>query len=85
MIGVIAPEGLDLGEQPATVLAPQDCKGLEFDIVILVEPHSIRTATDQAGLYVALTRATQQLHIVHALPLPPALADALGNAERLPS
>jgi DNA helicase IV len=43
--------------------------------VVVVEPSQIHT--DQRGgrlLYIALTRAVQALAIVHAAPLPPALA-----------
>ena len=50
-------------------------KGLEFDDVIVVEPSAL-VASDQRGLrllYVTLTRATQQLTVVHATPLPDSL------------
>ena len=50
-------------------------KGLEFDAVILVEPAAfldleIPEVTALRLLYVALTRAVQQLAIVHSQPLP---------------
>ncbi|WP_034593207.1 HelD family protein [Hamadaea tsunoensis] len=51
-------------------------KGLEFDSVVVVEPARI-VAAEQRGLqrlYVALTRAVSVLHVVHAEPLPAALA-----------
>ena len=50
-------------------------KGLELDSVIVVEPARI-VAEEPQGLrvlYVALTRATQRLTVVHAEPLPDAL------------
>jgi DNA helicase IV len=63
-------------EAPVSVLTVTAAKGLEFDQVVLVEPASV---LDQPGglgdLYVALTRPTQQLTIVHAQPLPPVLGD----------
>lgn len=47
-------------------------KGLEFDEVILVEPADIVESSPQGlnDLYVAMTRATQGLTVVHARPLP---------------
>lgn len=47
-------------------------KGLEFDEVVLVEPEEIVSASPQGfnDLYVAVTRATQGLSLVHDLPLP---------------
>jgi DNA helicase IV len=51
-------------------------KGLELDGVVVVEPGRIVAEEPQGlrALYVALTRATQRLTIVHAEPLPEALA-----------
>lgn len=62
------------------VLGAGQVKGLEFDHVVLVEPAAI--APDPAGLrllYVALTRATQSLLVVHAEPVPAPLADPVGR------
>jgi hypothetical protein len=68
---VITP--VPLGDVPAaTVLAPHEAKGLEFDTVVLVEPDAI-LAGSPADLYVALTRATQHLGVLHTRPLPPSL------------
>jgi DNA helicase IV len=56
------------------VLSAREAKGLEFDHVVLAEPAGI--VDEVAGvqgrrhLYVALTRATQTLTVVHSLPLP---------------
>ena len=58
-----------------TLLAPPEAKGLEFDAVVVVEPSGVYD--DERGgrlLYIALTRAVQALTVVHAAPLPPALA-----------
>jgi DNA helicase IV len=62
--------------RPITLLAPEAAKGLEFDGVVLVEPAAI-AGTDRRGLrllYVAMTRPIRQLTMVHADPLPEALA-----------
>jgi DNA helicase IV len=50
-------------------------KGLELDSVIVVEPARIVAEEPQGlrALYVALTRSTQRLAVVHAEPLPAAL------------
>ncbi|WP_433868986.1 RNA polymerase recycling motor ATPase HelR [Saccharopolyspora sp. CA-218241] len=50
-------------------------KGLEFDAVLVVDPGRILAdgPSGAAELYVALTRATQRLGVVHRDPLPPVL------------
>ncbi|UOZ05140.1 RNA polymerase recycling motor ATPase HelR [Amycolatopsis sp. WQ 127309] len=63
---VIGPPGV-----PGTVPA-SETKGLEFDAVLVVEPAKI-LADSAADLYVALTRATQRLGVLHREPLPQAL------------
>jgi DNA helicase IV len=68
-VAVIVPPGSRL-DVPGTVLTPREAKGLEFDVVVVVEPGKIGSPAD---LYVALTRATQRLGIVHAESLPAAL------------
>jgi DNA helicase IV len=59
-----------------TLLPPAATKGLEFDAVVVVEPAEIvaESGGDLRLLYVVLTRAVQQLRVVHSHPLPPALA-----------
>ena len=53
------------------VLAPRQTKGLEFDAVVLVEPAAIAEgAGATSDLYVAMTRPTQRLVLVHARDLP---------------
>jgi DNA helicase IV len=66
---VIGPPGV-----PGTVPASQT-KGLEFDAVLVVEPQQILAGGPRgaAELYVALTRATQRLGVLHRDPLPQAL------------
>jgi len=55
-----------------TVLPVSAVKGLEFDAVVVVEPARIVAETPQGlrSLFVALTRPTQRLAMVHAEPLP---------------
>ena len=57
------------------LLTARDAKGLEFDHVIVVEP-ALLAAREQGlrELYVALTRPTQTLVVIHARPLPPPLS-----------
>jgi DNA helicase IV len=57
------------------LLTPRQAKGLEFDHVVVVEPALI--AASRQGLrelYVALTRPTKTLVVVHARPLPAELS-----------
>lgn len=67
---IIGPPGT-----PNTV-APTDTKGLEFDAVLVVYPEQVlaQGARGAADLYVALTRATQRLGVLHRDPLPQALS-----------
>lgn len=60
---------------PGTVPASQT-KGLEFDAVLVVDPQRILADGPRgaAELYVALTRATQRLGVLHRDPLPQALS-----------
>ena len=53
-----------------------ETKGLEFDAVLVVEPERILADGPRgaAELYVALTRATQRLGVLHQRPLPPVLS-----------
>ena len=60
---------------PVVVLPIGKAKGLEFDAVVLVEPAEVLAESPRGAndLYVALTRATQRLTVVHAEPLPEVL------------
>jgi DNA helicase IV len=66
------------GDEPAqlTLVPVSLAKGLEFDQVIVVEPGRIAAAELRGlhRLYVALTRAVSRLTVLHAEPLPEALA-----------
>jgi DNA helicase IV len=56
-------------DESVPLLTPRAAKGLEFDHVVVVEP----AAMDLRELYVALTRPTRTLVVVHARPLPEAI------------
>ena len=66
---VIGTRGLDRLGLPATsrvrALAPELSKGLEFDLVVLLDPESFGRGVEGAvDRYVAMTRATQQLVVL---------------------
>lgn len=65
---VPAGDAVDL-HAPLVVLTPQQVKGLEFDVVVLVEPAQVLDAS-AGDLYVAMTRPTHALHVLHARDLP---------------
>ena len=65
-------EGFTGLEQRVSLLGSVGVKGLEFDTVILVEPSEI-LADGPGDLFVALTRATQRLHVVAAGDVPPGM------------
>ena len=81
LLALIVPEELvepALAEPSAfdgvPLLVPREAKGLEFDHVVVVEPALV--AAKHQGLrelYVALTRPTKTLVVLHARPLPDAL------------
>ena len=91
LLAVIAPASLrgDVAGAPGSlfddsrisVFTPREAKGMEFDHVIVVEPALI--VEESVGgqglkeLYVALTRPTTTLVIVHARSLPAELGAAL--------
>jgi DNA helicase IV len=62
-------------ESRVTLVPVSLVKGLELDAAVVVEPAAIveEEAQGLRALYVALTRATKRLSIVHAQPLPDAL------------
>ncbi|MFT3662130.1 MAG: AAA family ATPase [Gordonia sp. (in: high G+C Gram-positive bacteria)] len=59
------------------VLPLSAAKGLEFDNVVVVEPAELVASSPRglSDLYVALTRATQRLVVVHGRELPAGLED----------
>ena len=66
--------GLDA---PVAVVPVTLVKGLEVDAAVVVEPARIVAEQVQGlrALYVALTRATRRVAVVHAEALPEALTD----------
>ncbi|WP_174555242.1 RNA polymerase recycling motor ATPase HelR [Nocardia anaemiae] len=78
---VIGPPGVP-GAVPAS-----ETKGLEFDAVLVVEPERILADGPRgaAELYVALTRATQRLGVLHRGPLPQALAGLVETDAPVPA
>ena len=78
LIAVIAPRSIvgsgvvgdAYDEVSAPVLTPRQAKGLEFDHVVVVEPAAIAADGEQGlrELYVALTRPTKSLVVVHSRP-----------------
>jgi DNA helicase IV len=64
----LEPTALD---SPVAVLSVTQAKGLEFDSVIVVEPSELVTtsASGLRDLYVAVTRATARLGLVHSTDL----------------
>ena len=77
-------QGLDhvheLGHDDVPMFTPEAVKGLEFDGVVVVNPHQILDAdgdTPSRGarlLYVAMTRAVQELAFVTDAAAPPVIA-----------
>ncbi len=83
--GTVAAGARGLDTQVA-VLTVAEAKGLEFDAVLLLEPAEILAGSARGAndLYVALTRPTQRLRVLHAGELPAGLeglAPAAGGSE----
>jgi superfamily I DNA and RNA helicase len=74
---------VSFGENPdltseVVLLGARQAKGLEFDSVLIADPAAILTASPRGcnDLYVAMTRSTQRLGVLHPGP-PPAEITAL--------
>ena len=67
--GLVYERGL---ESQVTIVPVELVKGLEVDTAVVVEPADIceKLPKGMQALYVAMTRATQRLVVVHARPLP---------------
>ncbi len=66
-----------VGEQPdllnrVALMTVKQAKGLEFDSVLVVQPHEILAQSPRglSDLYVAVTRATRRLGVLHTEDLP---------------
>ena len=70
--------GSDGVDDEIAVMSAQDAKGLEFDAVVVVEPSELLVGHDRGAgdLFVAMTRSTQHLGIVHSAPLPAGISPA---------
>ncbi len=81
--GVAIERGLN---HQVTVVPVGIVKGLELDATVVVDPAGILAEEAQGlrALYVALTRATKLLTIVHPGPLPEVLAPPTRTAEPQP-
>lgn len=68
--------------EAVSVLAVSQVKGMEYDHVLVVEPAAIadRGPAGLRQLYVALTRSTQSLTVLHTAPLPQVLTGS-GDAQ----
>lgn len=67
-----APDG-DVLRARVAVMGPVTSKGLEFDVVVLVDPATIALVSP-GDLYVAMTRPTRRLRVVSRQALPAGLA-----------
>jgi len=77
---VEAVPGAAVGEQPdllnqVVLMTVRQAKGLEFDAVVVVEPDEIIAESPRglSDLYVAVTRATRRLGVLHTTDLPKVL------------
>ena len=92
-IGLDVGEGLRAGPgHVVSLLSPAQAKGLEFDAVVVVSPGAFMVDRHDGGaggrlLYVALTRAVQELTVVAPRdePLPAALDKAAATPRLLTS
>ena len=79
LVDVLPPGSVGTGraalDSAVSVLSASAVKGLEFDVVVVVEPAELvsQSARGVNDLYVALTRPTQELVVVHSRGLPPGL------------
>src|SRR5690606_17214195 len=69
--GYLRPRGGDsVLDAPLSVLDPRQAKGLEFDVVVLVDPAEVMAEGSPGDLYVAMTRPTRALVVVTSQALP---------------
>ncbi|WP_405659723.1 AAA family ATPase [Streptomyces sp. NBC_01166] len=83
-------EGADLtgtDREAVSVLAAPQAKGMEYDHVLVLEPATFagRGPTGLRQLYIALTRSTQSLTVLHTSPLPDVLTETDPGHQDAPS
>jgi superfamily I DNA/RNA helicase len=71
----IRPTEAQVLDESVIELTIGEAVGLEFDSVIIVEPARF----SEAELYVAMTRTTSRLTLVHAQPLPSVIQEELAT------
>jgi DNA helicase IV len=73
--------------EAVSVLAAAQAKGMEYDHVLVVEPTTIadRGPAGLRQLYIALTRSTQSLTVLHTSPLPESLTNTDDTTEPPPA
>ena len=66
-LGAVRGGGAAALDAPVAVLTPAQAKGLEFDRVVLADPVGVAGGSPRGGhdLYVAVTRVTRRLTVVH--------------------
>jgi superfamily I DNA/RNA helicase len=84
--GAVAGDRAEALDAPVALLTVAQAKGLEFDRVVLADPAGVIAQSPQGGhdLYVAITRATHRLAVVHEGDLPPMLAGLATSAAPAP-
>lgn len=71
VVAILSMGPIEVAHPRVRVHTPGASKGMEFDGVVVVEPAQILEASHGLGLlYVAITRTTDRLVIVHELDLP---------------
>lgn len=77
-VAILSTQPIEAGHPNILNFTPGAAKGMEFDGVVVVEPAEILDAQHGLGLlYVAVTRTTNRLAIIHDQPLPSILSNAL--------
>ena len=79
LVGVVTAdlELLSANTERVIFVEPRQSKGLEFDTVIVVEPGEWCDGSDEANrlLYIALSRPTKRLIVLHHEPLPDSICE----------
>lgn len=73
------------GEEMLSVFAAEAARGLEFDVIVVMEPAQYPRSSGRSGLlYTSLTRGNKELVVVHARALPAALRRRSANGRPTP-